>query len=147
MTKVMFLLCVSVHRGVPVVQNFATRCPTDSGWGVSLKFRFLPPDIPLVWLGVPKKIFPAVTSGWGSQNYFLVSLPCHFWWEGSQKCFPDVTSGATSRGSQIFFSRCLSWWGGGSQNFFSKFFFFKKIVFLFQFFLCDLSSLGMLELS
>ena len=58
--KVMFSVCLLTGGGVPVVQNFATRCPTDLGGGSQIFFFRCH-----LWWGVPK-------------FFFLVSLPVPF---------------------------------------------------------------------
>ena len=109
---------------VPVVQNFATRCPTDLA-GVSQIFFFQYHFWCHFWWGIPKKfssVTSGATSGGGSQNF---SFWCHFRW-GAQIFFPvSLPVGA----QKIFFwchFRCHFHCGkGGSQIFFFNFFFSK----------------------
>ena len=118
----MFLLCLSVTGGgVPVVQNFATRCPTDllEGGGGPVVQNFAtrcPTDL----LGFFPKFFSGVTSSatsceaWGLKFFFLqfffsVSLPV-----------PLPVGGEESRKKNFskffspkFFFWCHFRWGGG----------------------------------
>ena len=127
--KVMFSVFLSVHRGGgsllfrilppgvpliclgggPIVQNFATSCPTDllGGGGVPKFFFF-------------QNFFLGCHFCWGGgfpkfiyfQNFFFqCHFQCHFRWGGgrSQKLFFF----------RIFFFRChfrCHFWGGGGQK-------------------------------
>ena len=124
MAKVMFLLCVSVHRGgtcssefchqmshwpgwgrgVPVVQNFATRCPTDLVGGFQNYLFPVSLPVPLPWGVPPKKI---------SIFFSLVSLLVPL--------LMEVGGG----GPKIFFFQ---------KNYFFKFFFFEFIICFSNFF-------------
>ena len=129
-----YVFSLSVHRGggLPVVQNFATRCPTDL-FGGGPEFWSSECSEFLEFLGeggeVPNSECSEFLEFLGGPNFFFwCYFWCHFWRGGgpkfffsgvtsrgeSQIFFPGVTSGATSRGgSQIFFSGVTSGWGGG----------------------------------
>ena len=88
--RIGYVFTLSVHRRGPVVQNFATRCPTDQAGGRegSLIF-FFPVGGSLNFFSeftsgvgvVPQIFFSDVTSGvWGGPFFFSW---CHFWWRGA----------------------------------------------------------------
>ena len=118
-----YVFSLSVHRGrVPVVQNYAIRCPTDQAGGVPKEhfrchFRchfwggpnfFFWCDFRChFWWAVPKYIFWSVSLpvplplGGGAKFFPPVSLPVPIRVGGSPKKFSAVTSSATSGGHPL----------------------------------------------
>ena len=88
----MFSLCLSTGGGVPVVPNFATRCPSVPGGSQKNYFQ---------------NYFPNIILGGPQKNYFQNYFP-NIILGGPQIFFSGVGSGATSGG------------GGGGPEFWSS---------------------------
>ena len=98
--KVMFSVFLSVHRGVSVVQNFATRCPTDlEGGTCSSEFCHHQTSHWSGWGGVPSGSKSGVSSGATSGGGVPSSGVLNFW--------------ISWRGPEFWSSELLDFWGGG----------------------------------